>query len=103
MDDPSLHEGPSPAKPVLRIKDLEIMPIFMNGKLFEDRKLPAPTVQISAHSRFSPAYYMALGNIVAAPGYDHQGFSYPADTPNYMGARIPLVHSNLNIERWRFI
>ena len=101
MDDPNLLDGPAPAKPVLRTKDLEILPVMVNGKQFEDRQLPAPKVSLSPHPRFTPTYFVALGNIVAASGYDHQGFSYPADTPNFMGARIPLVHTALNIERWR--
>ena len=44
---------------------------------------------------------MALHNLVSSPGQDGNGFAYPADTPNYMGARIPLVHTGLNINNWR--
>ena len=41
---------------------------------------------------------MALHSKVAAPGP-----GYGALTPNYLGARVPLVHSKLNIPAWRHL
>ena len=45
---------------------------------------------------------MALHNIVAAPGYRGDGIVYEEFTPNHLGARIPLPHVKLNIERSRY-
>ena len=45
---------------------------------------------------FLPDYFVALHNFVNNPTC-----SYPAATPNYLGARIPLKHTRLNIQKWR--
>ena len=42
------------------------------------------------------AYFTSLHILVSTPTH-----SYPAYTPNYLGARIPLQHTQLNIKRWR--
>ena len=42
-------------------------------------------------------YFVALHKLVAA-----EGATYPAYTPNHMGARIPLQHTRLKISRWRY-
>ena len=56
---------------------------------------------MTPHPRFTPTYYTALHNLVASAGFDGNGFRYAANTPNYKGARIPLVHTGLKIENWR--
>ena len=63
---------------------------------FQDKKLPTCTVTLGENKRFSRDYFVTLHKIVSAPS-PH----YPACTPNHLGARIPLKHTRLNIERWR--
>jgi hypothetical protein len=91
----------TPARPVLKTNSLEEFALRYNSKIFTDRLLPPPAKPITAHTRFTPTYYVALYNLVAGPGNDGKGFSYPANTPNYMGARIPLAHTGLKIASWR--
>ena len=80
---------------MLRPGDLKPLMIEADGLRFEDKKLPPPKVKLVQHPRFTPTYFVALGNIVSAPGYDGNGFTYAANTPNFMGARIPLAHTEL--------
>ena len=49
------------------------------------------------HEEYSTEYFVALHMLVSAPT-----LSYASCTPNHMGARIPLQHTNLNIPRWRY-
>lgn len=69
-------------------------------KLFVDKHLPDPSPcfleRVVPHTRFSPDYFLSLHKLVTAPGP-----SYPANTYNFKGARIPLVHTQLNIPKWR--
>ena len=101
MDDPDLSAFPTPAKPVLRTSDLSTVNVALPSAVFEDRALPAPCKSLAPHPRFTPGYFVALGNLVSASGFDKSGFSYPAGTPNFRGARIPLAHLKLKIDRWR--
>lgn len=101
MDDPDLSAFPTPAKPVLRTSDLSTVNVALPSAVFEDRALPAPCKSLAPHPRFTPGYFVALGNLVSASGFDKSGFSYPAGTPNFRGARIPLAHLKLRIDRWR--
>ena len=90
-----------PARPVLKTNNLKELLVTIGNKQFIDRELPPPAKGLAVHDRFTPAYYVALHNLVAAAGYDGNGFSYPPGTHNYMGARIPLVHTGLDIKAWR--
>ena len=101
MDDPELSALKAPARPVIRPSTLPTIEVTIPGAIFVDRALPSPNTKLLQHPKFNPEYFVALGNLVSASGFDKAGFCYPAGTPNFLGARIPLAHTNLNIERWR--
>ena len=63
---------------------------------FRDKKLPNCEFQLLENKDFTTDYFVTLHKITVSPG-PH----YAAGTPNFMGARIPLRHSKLNLERWR--
>ena len=71
-----------------------------DSKVFTDRCLPDPSPtfleQILPHPRFDQNYFLSLHKLVTAPGH-----SYPANTYNFQGARIPLAHTQLNIPKWK--
>ena len=90
-----------PLKPEIKVSSLENSFFYLHdGKIFYDKHLPdlVPTFlsRIKPHPRFSPSYFTALYSLVSAPGN-----TYPTGTYNFKGARIPLVHTNLNIPKWR--
>ena len=89
------------ARPTVRTNTLKELHIIYANKVFTDRELPAPAKPIAPHGRFTHTYYVALYNLAASTGRDGNGFWYPAHTPNYLGARIPLVHTGLKINNWR--
>ena len=91
----------TPAKPVIKTSSLKEVTVKFNDGSFTDRLLPTPIQTLKPHPRFTPTYYVALHNLAASTGRDGNGFWYPANTPNYRGARIPLVHTGLNIKNWR--
>ena len=64
--------------------------------MFIDRVLPPQAVKTVPNKTFSMSYFSALHSMVAA-----QGQSWPEWTPNHLGARIPLRHSKLRVDRWR--
>lgn len=101
MDDPDLSALAAPARPVLKASSLQTAEVKIPNTVFIDRILPAPDVILPLQPKFPTSYYIALGNSVTAAGIDLAGFTYPACTPNYKGARIPLKHTNLKIDRWR--
>ena len=101
VDDIELSALPAPAKPILKSAFPPPKEIKIPGATFVDKVLPAPKSGLVPHPKFNPSYFVALGNAVAASGYDQAGFCYPAGTPNFLGARIPLLHTNLRIDRWR--
>ena len=90
-----------PAKPVVKTSSLIEFNVKYGDYVFTDRCLPSPVQDLSPHPRFTTSYYVALHNLVANSGQDGNGFFYPANTPNYKGARIPLAHTGLKIESWR--
>ena len=92
---------PCPPKPIIKTSSLPEFRLQLPDSVFIDRKLPAPAQPLTAHPRFTPAYYVALHNLAASSGHDGHGNYYPANTPNFKGARLPLVHTNLNIDSWR--
>ena len=53
-------------------------------------------MSVAQHINFPMEYFVALHKLVSAPGS-----TYPAYTPNHIGARIQLQHTRLNIQRWR--
>ena len=71
------------------------------GSLFTDKVLPAPEVELVVNDCFTPDYFIALHNIVSAPGIKPDGTTYQACTPNHLGARVQLPHVKLKIGRWR--
>ena len=103
MDDPELTALKPPARPVIRSGNLPTIKVKIPDAIFMDRALPAPSAELLPHPKFNPDYFVALGNLVSASGFDKAGFCYPAGTPNFVGARIPLAHTSLNIERWRHL
>ena len=89
---------PTPAKPLLKPSTLEENCFILPGnKIFIDKVLPTLTTPLIMHEEYSTEYFVALHKLVSAPT-----LSYPSSTPNYLGARIPLQHTKLNIIRWRY-
>ena len=91
----------NPVKPEIKVSSLKSALFYLDiGKIFVDKYLPDPEPvflsRLAPHSRFTPEYFTALHSLVAAPGPD-----YPANTYNFRGARIPLVHTKLNIPKWK--
>ena len=97
IDDDALSTLPLPAKPLLRPSTLtENCFILPCNKVFIDKVLPPSSVELAQDVMFPLEYFVALHRLVSA-----SGTTYPADTPNHLGARIPLRHTKLNIPRWR--
>ena len=71
------------------------------GRNFFDKVLPASNHELVPNLSFTVDYLVALHNIVSAAGIRGDGTSYPAYTPNHLGARVPLPHVKLKIDRWR--
>ena len=67
------------------------------ARVFIDRKLPSAEVEPTENSSFPSSYFVNLHERVAASGP-----TYPAGTPNHIGARIPLLHCKLKVDRWRY-
>ena len=61
---------PCPAKPVIKTSSLPEFKLQLPDSVFIDRKLPAPVQPLTAHPRFTPAYYVALHNLAASSGHD---------------------------------
>ena len=93
---------PAPAKPLLRAGSLKDRIILTPSGPFTDKFLPAPAQTLQPRKIFTPDYFSSLHNLVAAAGIRADGSTYPALTPNYMGARIRLEHVGLKIDRWRY-
>ena len=89
-------------KQVFKVNSLKDRPVKMPGKNFLDKILPAPEFKLAQAEVFTPDYFVALHNIVAAPGYRGDGSVYEGFTPNHLGARISLPHIKLNIKQWRY-
>ena len=68
---------------------------------FTDKVLPASHYQLQVNKVYTPDYFVALHQIVAAPGYRGDGTPYLAHTPNCLGARVSLPHSGMKLDRWR--
>ena len=93
-----LPDVPVPAKPMLRPSVLKENCFILPGNsVFVDKVLPPVNDPLSPHATYPTEYFVALHKLVSAPGS-----LYPANTPNHIGARIPLQHTKLNIPRWRY-
>ena len=66
------------------------------GNLFVDKLLPSLNNPFLVNIKFPPDYFCALHELVNSAGP-----FYPKGTPNYLGARIPLQHTGLNLDMWR--
>ena len=91
-----------PAKPVLKVNSLKDNVIQVPGGTFTDKFLPPSANKLVPREVFTGDYFVSLHNIVSAPGVRLDGSTYPASTPNYLGARIKLAHTGLKPDRWRF-
>ena len=88
---------PKPAKPLLKTASLKEVQLHLHGgNVFIDRALPPADIKTKPNQIFSLSYFTALHSMVAA-----KGLSWPEWTPNHLGARIPLRHSKLKVDRWR--
>ena len=93
---------PAPAKPLLRASSLKDKPIITPFGTFIDKVLPAPSHQLQPRDTYTADYFSSLHNLVAAAGIRADGSTYPALTPNFLGARIKLKHVGMKTERWRY-
>ena len=91
-----------PAKPVLRVNTLKDLVLQTSTGTFIDKVLPTPAVPLVPNRIYSPQYFTALHNLVAAAGIREDGSCYPAMTPNFLGARIKLKHVGMKPDRWRY-
>ena len=97
LEDCFLPEVPSQAKPLLKPSSLQDTCFVLPGNLvFVDKILPPINKELVQNDAYPLDYFIGLHRLVSAPT-----MSYPAYTPNYSGARIPLQHTDLNISRWR--
>ena len=91
---------PKPALPVLKTASLKN--IFYNfqhrdvEKFFLDKKLPPSVSPLVQDTRFNQDFFVTLSLLTAA-----EGPTWSSGTPNFKGARIKLVHTDLKIENWR--
>ena len=97
MEDDPLPELPKPAKPLLKPSSLEATCyVLPNNQVFVDLILPSLSHEFNQNAAYPLDYFVGLHSIVSAPT-----MSYPAHTPNYLGARLPLQHTGLNLPKWR--
>ena len=92
----------APAQPMVKPSELKntivVLPKTSKGEyqVFVDKILPPLSDPVIQNEAFSSDYFVALNKLVSA-----EGPTYPTGTPNYMGARIPLQHTPLKLDRWR--
>ena len=87
-----------PAQPLLKPSTLkETCFVLPQNKVFVDKVLPPIENFFHQNEAYPLNYFVCLHSLVSAPTAH-----YPAFTPNYLGARIPLMHTGLNIPRWRY-
>ena len=92
----------APAMPLLRASSLKDTVIMIPSGPFMDKVLPAPSQPLLTRETFTAEYFSSLHNLVAAAGIRSDGSTYPALTPNFLGARIKLKHVSLKSDRWRY-
>ena len=90
-----------PAVPLLKPGLLkEAVFALSKDHLFTDRLLPQPGAELLKHCEFPVSYYLDLHRAASASGSRGQ-YKWPAGTPNYLGARLPLQHTAFNLDAWR--
>ena len=90
-----------PAKPIMKPGLLKNKLFTLpSGISFVDKVLPRPAMSLTEHEHFNAAYYTDLHSRCIAPGKRGQ-YEWPANTPNYVGARIRLRHTTFNLDSWR--
>ena len=89
-------------KQINKMRKLVDMPVALPQGTFSDKVLPASIQTLELNNVFTADYFVALHNIVAAPGYRGDGTPYSSCTPNHLGARVHLPHTKLKIDRWRY-
>ena len=88
---------PRPAEPLLNTKDLsDTCFVLPNLEIFIDKVLPPPSRAFVPNVAFPQEYFVSLHKSVSA-----SGLYFPQNTPNYLGARIPLPHVQLKVRAWR--
>ena len=86
-----------PATPLLSVSGLKELTVNLPGnKLFIDKSLPTLRTPLSRNKKFPSEYFSGLHHLV-----NSAGVYYPEGTPNHLGARITLRHTNLNLPNWR--
>ena len=86
-----------PAAPLVKVSSLKDLTVDLPGsKIFIDKSLPPLKTPLSQNMKFPSEYFSGLHHLV-----NSAGFYYPEGTPNHLGARIPLQHTNLNLPSWR--
>ena len=100
LDDLSDVLGLAP-KQVHKVNTLPDLSVSMPGGSFTDKVLPAPVHDLKVNDIFTGNYFIALHNVTAAPGIRGDGSTYPAYTPNHLGARVKMPHVGLKLDRWR--
>ena len=92
-----IQDPPLQVKPQLKTKSLESSCFVLPGNVvFVDKVLPHSKAFFTENINFSPDYFVALHQLVSSFNQN-----YPAETPNYRGARVPLRHTKLKIQKWR--
>ena len=88
----TLDKSVPPAKAeIANVKKLETIVVTLTeGVEFVDKVLPPASTSIPFNEHFPPAYFNNLHKKVKLGG-----------TYNYAGARIPLLHSKININKFR--
>ena len=101
MNADDMSDSDPPARPLLKPSFLkESVFALSKDKLFVDRMLPPPSINLEKHCNFHVRYYVDLYRKTSAPGSRGQ-YSWPANTPNYIGARVPLIHTSFKLDVWR--
>ena len=101
IDAVDLTDFSQPVKPVLKPGLLrESCFALSHDKLFIDRVLPAPAVSLVKHSEYPVSYYINLHKLTSAAGSRGQ-YSWPENTPNCLGACVPLSHTSFQLDAWR--
>lgn len=101
LEDVSDILGVAP-KQVHKVNSLPDLAVTLPVGTFNDKLLPVPVYNLKSNEVYTADYFVALHNITAAPGIRADGSTYPALTPNHIGARVSLPHVKLRLDRWRY-
>lgn len=101
----SLASDKGPAIPVIKPSTLSNLYLCIRQtsaqgqtltKVFTDKKLPGAHTLPLEQQRFDLNYFKTLSVLASAAGP-----TWDAGTPNYLGARIRLAHTTLDLPKWR--